>query len=371
MEARQLSDEFYMNMALELAQGALGQTGVNPVVGCVIVKDGRVVGLGAHLRQGEAHAEIHALQMAGHEAKGSTVYVTLEPCSHFGRTPPCADRLIDEGVARVVVATLDPNPAVAGRGANRLREAGIRVEIGCLADRARLLNEVFNKYIVTRMPFVALKTASTLDGKIASRTGDSKWITGEASRAYVHTLRHRYQAIMVGVGTVIADDPMLTARLPVPALDPIPVVVDSRLRIPDTARVLSRPGAILLTTEQAPPERRKQLEDRGAVVLVAGEGPKVDLPLAMKWLGEREIASVLLEGGGRLNGSMLENRLVDKCYLFYAPKIIGGSDAPANFQFAGYDRMAEAITLERIQVQTFGDDVCLIGYPRYEGRGQR
>lgn len=362
-----LNDEFYMRLALELARGTKGQTGVNPAVGCVIVKDGRIVGTGSHLRMGTAHAEIHALKTAGAEAEGATVYVTLEPCSHYGRTPPCSDRLIAEKVARVVVAAADPNPLVAGRGVAKLRAAGIRVDTGCLEQEARLLNEAFNKYIVSGMPFVTLKTASTLDGKIASKTGHSKWITGEAARAYTHTLRHRHQAIMVGVGTVIADDPLLTTRLSVPGLDPIPVVADSQLRIPETARVLSRPGTIVLTTENAAQERVKRLEALGAVVLRAGHGPRVDLKEAMRQLGSLEIGSVLLEGGGRLNGAMLEARLIDKMVLFFAPKLIGGATAPGNFQFAGFETMDQAVVLERLEVQSIGGDVCLTGYPRYEG----
>lgn len=368
MSLEMLDDSFYMRLALQLAGGAAGQTGINPVVGCVIVKDGRIVGTGAHLKRGTAHAEIHALQMAGAEAEGSTVYVTLEPCSHFGKTPPCSDRLVRERVARVVVACADPNPLVAGAGINRLRAAGIQVDVGCLEQEARRLNEMFNKYIATKQPFVTLKTASTLDGKIASRTGDSKWITNEQSRGFVHTLRHRHQGIMVGIGTILADNPRLTTRLPVPALNPVPIVVDSALRIPPEARVLERGGAVVLTTESSSDDHAKRLEAKGATVIRAGSGPRVDLRAAMKQLGEREIGSVLLEGGGRLNGSMLAEGLIDKFYLFYAPKIIGGLEAaPANFSFPGFDRMEQAVMLERVSVEMFGEDVCIIGYPGRQG----
>lgn len=360
-----LNDEFYMRLALEMAAGAAGQTGVNPVVGCVIVKHGRIVGMGAHLKRGEAHAEIHALAMAGEEARGATVYVTLEPCSHYGKTPPCAARLVEERPARVVIAALDPNPLVAGTGARLLQEAGILVDTGCLEQEASALNEGFNYYITTRLPFVTLKTASTLDGKIASRTGDSKWISGEASRAYVHTLRHRNQGIMVGVDTVIADDPSLTTRLSVPGLDPVPVVADSSLRIPETARILDRPGVIMLTTYAAHREKISRLESRGHTVLITGFGPRVDLAEGMRMLGEREMASILLEGGGKLNGAMLEQRLVNKLVLFLAPKIIGGVDAPGSFQFAGYERMKDAVRLERLTTEIFGEDLCITGYPLY------
>ncbi|MBO9596409.1 MAG: bifunctional diaminohydroxyphosphoribosylaminopyrimidine deaminase/5-amino-6-(5-phosphoribosylamino)uracil reductase RibD, partial [Cohnella sp.] len=202
-----LNDEHYMRLALNIAGGASGQTGVNPVVGCLIVKDGRIVGMGAHLKRGEGHAEVHALNMAGEQARGATAYVTLEPCSHYGSTPPCCERLIKEGVSRVVVATVDPNPLVAGRGIGRLRESGIQVEVGVLQSEAIQLNEAFNKFITTGKPFVTLKTALSLDGRIATRTGHSRWITGPDSWEVVHTLRHLHQAIMVGVDTVLADDP--------------------------------------------------------------------------------------------------------------------------------------------------------------------
>lgn len=360
-----MNDEWYMRLALQLAAGAAGQTGINPVVGCVIVKDGRILGMGAHLRRGGDHAEIHALRMAGGEAAGATAYVTLEPCSHYGQTPPCALRLIEAGVIRVVAAAKDPNPLVSGNGLAMLEGAGIEVESGILEQEATLLNEAFNHFIVHRTPFITLKTASTLDGRIASRTGDSRWVTGEAAREYVHTLRHRHQGIMVGVQTVIADDPSLTTRLDVPGLDPVPVIVDSKLRIPEDARLLERPGAIVLSTYQAPPDKIKRLEDRGHRVLLTGFGPYVDLVEAMRLLGEREIASVLLEGGGKLNGSMLEARLIHKCILFFAPKIIGGAGAPGNFDFAGFEKMGDAVVLERLKVEQMGQDLCITGYPRY------
>ncbi|MBP1988947.1 diaminohydroxyphosphoribosylaminopyrimidine deaminase/5-amino-6-(5-phosphoribosylamino)uracil reductase [Paenibacillus eucommiae] len=358
-----------MRLALQMAESAMGQTGINPVVGCVLVKNGRIIGMGAHLKRGEGHAEVNALLLAGEEAMGCTAYVTLEPCSHYGKTAPCSDRLIEAGVKRVVVADVDPNPQVAGTGIAKLRSHGLEVEVGLLAGVSSVLNEAFNKYIVTKMPFVTLKTASTLDGRIASKTGHSRWITGEASRAAVHTLRHRHQGILVGVGTVLADDPQLDARLPVPALQPVRLVADSQLRIPLGARVLQeqdRQPTILLAGGQAPAERRAALEARGIEILTCGEGPQVDLALAMRQLGEREIGSILLEGGGRLNGAMLEQRLIDKMVLFYAPKIIGGAGAPANFAFEGFEKMSEAITLERLKVEQFGADICLTGYPQYE-----
>lgn len=364
------NDETYMRLALQMAASTNGQTGINPMVGCVIVKQGKIVGMGAHLRMGSNHAEINALQQAGSDAEGATAYVTLEPCSHYGRTPPCSDRLIADKVKRVVVACLDPNPKVAGLGIAKLRNAGIEVTVGVLECEAIELNERFNKFIVTRLPFVTMKTATTFDGKTASRSGDSKWITSEEARSYVHQLRHQHQAIMVGIGTVLADDPLLTTRLPVPGINPIRIVVDSQLRIPETAKLLDTSHhveTIILTTASAPEAKRSRLESNGVTVIEAGSGSQVDLAISMKYLGEREIGSVLLEGGGTLNGAMLEAQLIDKCYLFIAPKLIGGQVVGrGSFEWAGRDRMEDAVSLSRMRVEQFGDDFCLIGYPRYE-----
>lgn len=365
-----MNDDFYMSLALDMAERAMGQTGINPVVGCVVVKEGRLVGVGTHLARGTPHAEVHALNMAGKEAEGSTVYVTLEPCSHYGRTPPCAERLIAERVKRVVVAAEDPNPLVAGRGITMLRAAGIQVEAGVLRDRSRELNRAFMKYITTGLPYVTLKTASTLDGKIASKTGDSKWISNETARERVHTLRHRHQAIMVGVSTVIADDPLLTTRLSVDGLNPIRIVVDSKLRIPLQSRLLQDDAApvLILTTEQGDDEKREALERLGAEVIYCGEGPRVDLLQALTRLGQKEIGSILLEGGGTLNGSMLEEQLVDQIMLFFAPKIVGGLGAPSSFSFSGVEQMDEAVVLKDMNVEQLGDNICLTGTPVWTGR---
>ncbi|WP_239614067.1 bifunctional diaminohydroxyphosphoribosylaminopyrimidine deaminase/5-amino-6-(5-phosphoribosylamino)uracil reductase RibD [Cohnella mopanensis] len=359
-----LNDDYYMQLALNLAGGATGQTGVNPVVGCVVVKDGRIVGMGAHLKRGEGHAEVLALNMAGEQAKGATAYVTLEPCSHHGQTPPCCERLIAEGVGRVVVATVDPNPLVAGSGIRRLREAGIQVEVGVLEADAVQLNEAFNKFIVTGRPFVTLKTALSLDGRIATRTGHSRWITGSQSREAVHTLRHRHSAIMVGAETVLADDPELTTRLSVPGLNPTRIVVDSRLRVPHEARVLNDSApTIVLTTDRSDEVKAGLLRQHGIEVLRCGSDERVDLTIAMESLSKRGISSILLEGGGVLNGAMLEAGLVDKLMLFYAPIVVGGDGAPSAFQFKGPEEMSSALRLSRVSMQTYGDDWCITGYP--------
>lgn len=360
-----MNDEFYMRLALQMAEKAMGQTGINPVVGCVVVKEGRIVGLGTHLQQGTGHAEVHALNMAGTDADGSTVYVTLEPCSHVGKTPPCSERIIREGVKRVVVGCVDPNPQVAGTGIAMLRGHDIEVQVGVLQDEAIRLNEKFNKFITTGTPFVTLKTACTLDGKIASKTGDSKWISNAKAREIVHTLRHQHQGIMVGIGTILADDPSLTTRLAVPGVHPLRIVVDSQLRIPLSAKVLTDGLAptLILTTELADEERAMELGQHGVRVIRCGQGPHVDLLLAMRKLGELKIGSILLEGGGRLNGSMLNAGCVDKLVLFYAPKIIGGLTAPGNIVFNGFERMNDAIAVRNLSVEVLDDNVCIMGYP--------
>jgi len=361
-----INDEFYMSLALDMAERAQGQTGINPAVGCVIVKDGALVGIGTHLKRGTAHAEVHAVRMAGKQAEGSTAYVTLEPCSHHGKTPPCSDLLIEAKVKRVVVACEDPNPVVAGSGIERLRQHGIEVQVGTLRDRAVRLNEKFAKYITTKMPYVTIKTASTLDGKIAADTGDSKWISNAEARLQAHALRHRHQAIMVGIGTVLADDPSLTTRHDGPeGLQPIRVVVDSGLRLPPEAKMfkVGTSPIVVLTTEQAPPERRKPLEELGAEVLVCGAGPRVDLKAALEELGRREIGSILVEGGGALNGELLQSGLVDRIVLYLAPKIVGGKQAPHNFDFEGIRQMADAITLDDLEVARVGDNIFVSGKP--------
>lgn len=365
-----LNDAYYMQLALDIAAKASGQTDINPVVGCVIVKEGRIVGLGAHLKRGEGHAEVHALRMAGEQAEGATAYVTLEPCSHHGKTPPCCERLIEAKVSRVVVACTDPNPMVAGRGVKRLQEAGIDVEVGLLGDASERMNEKFNKFITTRKPFVTLKTAMTLDGKIAAKTGDSRYVSGPAAREQVHTLRHQHMGIMVGAQTALADDPELTTRLSVPAVHPARIIVDSKLRLPVTSRLFHNQDVpvIILTVKGAEEKRRAALEAAGAQVLACGDGEQVDLEIAMTKLGELEIGSILLEGGGKLNGAMLERGLIDKIMLFIAPKIIGGDAAPEAFSFGGFERMSEAIGLSGVTMEQVGDDYCLTGYPTYADR---
>jgi diaminohydroxyphosphoribosylaminopyrimidine deaminase/5-amino-6-(5-phosphoribosylamino)uracil reductase len=372
LPARLTDDESFIRRTLELAARARGLTSPNPLVGAVVVRDDRVVGEGYHRRAGLPHAEIEALQAAGEAARGATLYVNLEPCCHTGRTGPCTEAIIAAGVKRVVAAMVDPNPLVAGKGIARLREAGIDVAVGVMEDEARRLNEAFIKYVTARRPFVILKTAMSLDGKIATVTGESRWITGEAAREYVHQLRNTCDAVLVGIGTVLKDDPSLTTRLPEGGRDPVRVILDSSARLPLAARVLNQDSeapTLVATTEVAPAERLAALRQAGAEVLVCGRGPQVNLDLLLAELAAREIVSVLVEGGSTVNASFLLQGLVDKVVWFIAPRIIGGREALGPVGGSGIRRLARAIRLTETVVKQLGADLCVEGYPVYEGAG--
>lgn len=360
-------DTKYMKRALELAEKGMGYTNPNPLVGAVIVKDGRIIGEGYHQVYGSHHAEVNAFKNAVEDVRGATMYVTLEPCSHYGKTPPCANAIVEKGIKKVVIGLTDPNPLVAGKGIKILQDNGIEVVTGVLEEAGKKLNEIFLKYITTKLPFCIMKTAMTLDGKIASRTGDSRWVTGELSRKYVHQLRHRVAGIMVGIGTVLADDPMLTTRLEHgKGSDPVRIIVDSSAGIPLEARVLnpeSDAGTIIAVTEKAPKDKLKALEEKGAEIIAAPlKNERVDLTYLMRALGERKIDSVLLEGGSELNYAALEAGIVDKVNAFIAPKIIGGSGAKTPVGGEGKAYMRDSILLNRINVQRFGDDIMIEGY---------
>lgn len=358
-------DEQYMRLALALAEKGRGAVAPNPMVGAVIVKDGRIIGEGCHERYGQAHAEVNAFASATEDVGGATIYVTLEPCSHYGKTPPCADLIIQKKVGRVVVGALDPNPLVSGRGIQRIQAAGIEVESGVLADESRQLNEVFMKFITEKQPFVVLKVAMSLDGKIATRTGESKWISGEVSREQVHRERGYLTGIMVGINTVLKDNPHLTARLP-GSKNPTRIVVDSQLRLPMDAKVLqqqSEAPTILLTTKRADQEKAARLAEKGVTVLTLPERDgRVDLQEAMKELGQRNIDSILLEGGATLNYSALEAGIVDKVQVYIAPKIIGGANSPTPVGGKGIERLSEAFPVERIASRMIGEDLLIEGY---------
>ena len=360
-----MNDEIYMREALRIAKNALGRTSPNPLVGAVVVKDGKIIAEGWHRQAGTPHAEIHALNMAGELAQGATLYVTLEPCSHFGRTPPCVNRIIESGIKKVVAAMKDPNPKVAGRGFEILRNAGVEVEIGLLEAEARRLNEVFLKFITEKLPFVTLKFASSLDGKIATATGESQWISCEESRKFAHKLRDLNDAILVGVGTVLADNPSLTTRL-VEGKNPVRVIVDSTARTPLDSKVVIDKSArtIIAVTENAPNEKISMLKSHGVEIITAGDGERVDLKILMKKLAEMEITSVLVEGGGKIHFSMLNAGLVDKIYAFIAPKIIGGKNALTAVEGAGFEKLSDAIELKNFTAEKLGDDILLSGYIR-------
>lgn len=356
--------EQMMRRALALARRGVGRTSPNPAVGCVIVKDGAIVGEGWHRKAGTPHAEVHALRGAGEKAGRSDVYVTLEPCSHHGKTPPCADALVEAGVGRVFAGMVDPNPKVSGNGLQKLRRAGIEVHVGLLEEECRLLNEPFIKHVSTGMPFVICKSAMTLDGKIATANGDSKWITSDKSRRYVHRLRAMVDAVMVGAGTVEADDPLLTARIP-GGRDPLRVIVDSRLRISPKARLLhvQSPAGTVIATISGDEAKIARLEKDGTVVLRCREKEgRVDLADLMARLGVMNVQSVLLEGGSELAGEMLRSDLIDKFHLFYAPKLVGGA-GKRPFGGHGVERIADALILQEISVRRFGEDILVTAYP--------
>ena len=356
-----MTDEIFMREALRIAKNAQGRVSPNPLVGAVIVKDGRIIAEGWHRKAGTPHAEIHALNMAGELAKNSTMYVTLEPCSHYGRTPPCANRIVDAGIKKVVIAMKDPNPLVAGRGIEILRAAGIEVEVGILENDARRLNEVFLKYITQKMPFVTAKFACTLDGKISTVTGESQWISCEESRNFVHNLRDVNDGIMAGIGTV-KDNPALTARV-AGGKNPVRIIVDSKARTPLDSKILNDGAAktIIAVTSNAPAEKIDALKNLGAEIIIAGNS-KVDLKILLRELASREITSILLEGGGTLNFSMFRAGLIDKVFAFVAPKILGGQNALTPVEGAGVEKLFDAVQLENLTAEKIGTDILICGY---------
>lgn len=357
-------DEKYMRLAMQLAGNAIGRTSPNPLVGAVIVKDNRVVGCGWHRKAGTPHAEVHALNQAGELAQGADVYVTLEPCAHYGKTPPCAKALVEAKVKNVYGGLLDVNPKVAGKGFKILENAGIHVEYGFLQDELRKQNEVFFKWIEHKKPFVVLKAAMTLDGKIATATGQSKWITNETSRAYGYKLRDIYDGIMVGINTVIEDNPMLTARVD-GGKNPIRIVVDSSLKIDINANVVQDKSAktIVATTDKADKDKILKLQAQNVDVIVVDkdENDKVDIEKLLNILGQQNICSILVEGGATLSGSFVAKKLVDKVYFFIAPKIVGGKEAKTPVAGTGILNLQEALALKDIQIEKLEEDILIIG----------
>ena len=362
-----MNDQDFMKMAIELAEHGRGYTSPNPMVGAVVVKDGQIVGSGWHKQVGGPHAEVYAINEAGSHAKNATLYVTLEPCNHHGKTPPCTDKIIESGIKHVVMAMADPNPDVAGGGADRLKDAGISVTSGICEDEAHRLNEIFIKYVKTKRPFVILKMAATLDGRIATRTGDSKWVSREASRKHVHELRHLVDAVMIGVNTVKADDPQLTTRLEgKKGINPKRIILDTTLSIPENAKVLqndSPSDTIIITSNSVSSDKRSRLEKIGIHIMDAPlKDNLIDLYDLMARLGQMRITSLLIEGGSQVAASAIKAGIVDKICFFYAPKILGSDDGVPICAGPGPELMSQSITVKDITVRRFDDDVMIEGY---------
>jgi len=349
----------FMKRALKLAK--LGRTSPNPMVGAVVVRDGKIVGEGFHPKAGEPHAEVFALREAGPLAVGADVYVTLEPCCHYGKTPPCTEALIDAGVHRVFAAMVDPNPKVAGNGLEMLRRAGIEVHVGICESEAVEINQGFIKRVTAGLPFVIWKSAMSIDGKVASRTGDSRWITGEQARKQVHRLRDQSDAVVTGIGTVLADDPQLTVRGIRGSRNPIRVVVDSRASIPPESKILdSTAPTIIAVGPDAPQDRIDQLRNLGAeVIVLSSKGNEVDLRMLLEKLAEMGVNTVMLESGGELAASMISEGLVDKGILFIAPIIIGGREARTPIEGEGIELVNDALKVSTPKVRRFGVDIAL------------
>lgn len=357
-------DKIHMTRALELAALAANRTSPNPMVGCVITHNDKVIGEGYHHQAGLPHAEINALYAAGDKTKGATAYITLEPCSHYGRTPPCTEALLEAGISRVVVAMTDPNPLVAGKGLQRLRKCGIQVSVGLLAAEVARLNEVFVKSISTGLPFVVYKSAQTLDGKTAAITGDSRWISNPQSREFVHHLRNRYDVIMVGSETVKTDNPALNCRL-IGGHDPVRLIVDGNLNISADAQVLSSSQSapcIIATSLAAPKTKLEQLNSLPGVEVWQYPTERfVPFELLMQDLIKRGWTGVLLEGGSKLAGIMMEAKLVDKVHFIIAPKLIGGN-GPSSLSGLNITKMSEALLLSNVQVDLIAGDIHISGY---------
>ncbi|MDD5115497.1 MAG: bifunctional diaminohydroxyphosphoribosylaminopyrimidine deaminase/5-amino-6-(5-phosphoribosylamino)uracil reductase RibD [Candidatus Omnitrophica bacterium] len=354
-------DEYYMGLALKLALKAKGKTSPNPLVGALVVKKGRIIGKGFHARAGLAHAEIIALDQAGTKAKDAVLYVTLEPCTHTGLTPPCVNRVIQSGVKEVVVGMIDPNPLNNGKGILLLKQNNIRVKVGALSGRLRKINESFIKYISTGIPLVTVKVAESLDGRIATFTGESKWITSDISRVFAHKIRKDYDAIMVGVNTVLRDNPRLNVE---PSQkQPVKVIIDSNLSTPENSEIFSGTGRVIIVTLPSRPgqetENRRRLSAKATILEVKEKGGQINLRDALKKLARLKISSIIVEGGGTLIGSLFDERLVDKIMFFISPKIIGGKDAVSSVMGKGVRRPEQAIKLEGVKIRHFAEDILI------------
>ena len=354
-------DRQYMKMALELAQKGMGFTAPNPMVGAVIVKNGRIIGQGYHRKYGELHAEREALAVCTEEPEGASIYVTLEPCCHYGKQPPCVNAILEAGIRRVIIGSSDPNPLVAGKGIRILKDHGIEVTENILKEECDKLNEAFFYYIQNKKPYVVMKYAMTMDGKIAAYTGESKWVTGEAARIHVQEQRLKYTGIMVGVGTVLADDPMLTCRLE-NSRNPVRIICDSHLRTPLTSKIVRTAETIptILASSSKDQQKIKNYEELGCQVLYVPEkNGHIDLNRLMELLGAAKIDSILLEGGGSLNWSALESGIVQKVQTYIAPKLFGGEEAKTPVEGKGFPDPASAVLLKNSEIIRLGDDFLI------------
>lgn len=356
--------EYFMGLALKLALKARYATSPNPMVGALVVKNGKIIGRGYHQKAGLAHAEAIALDEAGKNAKGATMYVTLEPCAHFGRTPPCVDKIIKSGIKEVIVGMVDPNPLNNGRGIKILRQNKIIAEAGFLEDKLKKINEPFIKYITKRMPLVTVKIAESLDGKIATRSGDSKWITSDKSRVYAHRIRRHYDAIMVGINTVLRDDPKLDTWFAKKHL--VKIIVDSQLSTPQDAHIFSKNSRVVIVTlpisKGQETENRNMLAEKAKILEVKEKAGQINLRDMMKKLALMEITSILVEGGGTLNGSLFDEGLVDKVLFFVSPKIIGGKEAISSVMGQGVLRVDKAVKLKDVKLRSIGEDFLFEAY---------
>lgn len=361
------ADAYYMREALRLAARGWGHASPNPMVGAVVVQGETIIGKGYHAAAGGPHAEVNALREAGSKARGATLYVTLEPCNHQGRTPPCTLAILEAGIARVVVGMRDPNPRVAGGGSETLRHKGLAVETGVLEKQCRLLNQAFIKHVTTGLPYVTLKAAMTLDGRIATRTGDSRWISNERSRRFVHALRCRTDAVVVGIGTALADDPQLTARLSKTrkCRQPVRVVLDSTLKLPLDSQLVRTAREVpvwIACCAAASAVKASSLSQAGAIILrLADSSATVDLLSLLQELGRRDLNSLLVEGGARVIGAFLERRLADELHFFYAPKILGDPQAVPAVMGEPRERISDALPAHEIRVRRFDQDIMISG----------
>jgi len=358
------SHEYFMKLALKLAVKAKGKTSPNPLVGAIVVKNGLIIGRGFHKKAGLAHAEIVALDMAGKNASGGILYITLEPCAHFGRTPPCVDRIVSSGIKEVIIGMVDPNPKNNGKGIQILKQNKIKVSVGFLEEELRKINESFIKFITRRMPFVTVKVAQSLDGKIATKNGDSKWITSDISRGFAHRMRGDLDAIMVGVNTVLRDNPRLDSWFS--DRHPVKIIVDSQLSTPQDAAIFSSKSQVIIVTLPISPgqetENRKVLAQKAKIIEVKEKSGQINLKDMMRKLAQLEISNIIVEGGGTLIGSLFDDNLIDKFLFFISPKIIGGKDAVSSVMGKGVSRIDRAVKLKDIKIRRFGEDLMVEGY---------